>query len=428
MSEPAEPRRERVLTALLFCWFFLTVCTYSLLRPVRSSLLLFSLGPAALPWVYMGTALATGIAVFIFSKCAGLPRKRLIGSVLALFSSNLFAWWWIAGQSWGWVAPAFYVWTDVFSIMAVTVFWMYANDLFPPAAAKRVFGLIVSAGAAGGSLGSWLTESLVGRIGTVNMLLIAGASYSAILGLLLATERLSGGRSAERAAGARAGPKLALGDIPDAMRLLFASRFLLLLTAVACCERLVPDFSDYLFQTLTREAYPLRDGYTEFFARFEKWRNLGALILTVFLTKPLLQRLGVRFALASVPFSILVLGAGFLLAPGLAAAVLLKGVEEGQRHSWFKAGKEVSYTATDREVIYRIKGYIEMFFYRFSRGVAGFLLLMATTQAGLGPRGIAALMLPLAAFWLWAAWQAGCEFQRIEADNARNGKPATSRR
>jgi ATP/ADP translocase len=297
--------------------------------------------------------------------------------------------------------------------MAVTVFWMYANDLFPPASAKKRFGLIVAAGAAGGSVGSWLTEQLVARIGTVNMLMVAAGCCSLILAVLFACEQISGGRSAERASGPSK-PGVELGQLPAAMRLLFSSRFLMLLTAVACFERLVPDFSDYIFQSLAREAYPSRDSYTRFFAGFEKWRNCGAFVATVFLTGPMLQRLGVRAGLVSVPLSIIILGAGFIFWPGLAAAVLLKGIEEGQRHSWFKAAKEVSYTATDREVIYRIKGYIEMFFYRFARGVAGFLLLLAGA-AGLGPSGIAAAMLPLAVLWLWAAWQAGGEFRKLES-------------
>lgn len=418
-------RGERLLTFLMFLWFFITICAYYTVRPVRSALVLTDFEPTILPWIYMGTAIVTGIVVYIYAKLAGLPRKRLIGGVLLFFAANFFAWWWVATQAqaarqagtggWGWTSPGFYVWLDVYSIMAVTIFWMYANDVFPPRSAKRIFGVIGAAGPLGGLTGAWLTSRVVEDLGTVNMILVGAGIYLMALVIFLALEALTRGKSAERGAAAEKFEKAQLSELPAVLRLIGSSRFLLLLTLVVCFERMVPDFADYIWQA-TLDTRFTGDAYTQFFAKVEFWRNLIAFFATLFFTAAILNLLGVRFGLASVPATIVALALVFFFMPVLFAAVLLKNVEEGQRHTWFKAAKETTYTATSREVIYRVKGYIEMFFYRLSRGVAGLILLLITAVAGFGLRGVALAAVPLALVWLYCAWNLGKEYQALEEE------------
>lgn len=417
-------REDRLRAALMFLWFFITTCAYYVIRPVRSSLLMTQIGPQALPWVYMATAAATGIAVFLYAKCAALPRRLLIGGTILFFTANLLVWRWLAAQTqaarlvggggWAWTAPAFYVWTDIFSIMAITIFWIYANDVFPPAKAKCLFGIIGAGGPAGGIAGAWLTEYLTSIVGTINLILVAAAIFMAAFFLFLALERLNRGFSAAAARTPRNAAGADLSELLPVMRWIFSSRFLLLLTIVVCMERMVPDFVDYIFQTLGKAAYLNQDDYTRFFANFEKWRNVGALAATLLLTGAILNKAGVGFALACVPATILVLGGLFVLMPVLGVVILLKGLEEGQRHSWFKAGKEVTYTATDHDTIYRAKAYIEMFFYRLARGVAGFLILLIVNVAGCGPVAVALAALPLALGWSYCAWSLGLEYKELE--------------
>ena len=424
---------ERLLTLLMFLWFFITICAYYTARPLRSALLLSDYDPTILPWIYMGTAVVTGIVVYIYAKLASLPRKLLIGGVLLFFAANFFGWWWVASQAeaarqtesgaWGWASPGFYVWLDVYSIMAVTIFWMYANDVFPPKSAKRIFGIIGAAGPLGGLTGAFLTSRLVEGLGTVDMILVGAGIYLLAFVIFLLLEAVTRGKSAERGAAAEKFEKANLSELPAVMRLIASSRFLLLLALVVCFERMVPDFADYIWQTTLDSTFADRDAYSQFFARVEFWRNVIAFVATLFFTAAILNLLGVRFGLASVPATIVVLALAFALSPVLLMAVLLKNVEEGQRHTWFKAAKETTYTATSREVIYRVKGYIEMFFYRLSRGIAGLILLMITAVAGLGLKAVAIAAVPLALVWLYCAWNLGKEYEVLEAESEAR-KPA----
>jgi len=438
-------RGDRLATSLLFLWFLLSICSYYVIRPVRSTLVLFSLGPDALPWVYMGTAVATGIAVWVFAKFSRAPRRMLIGGTMVFLAGNLVFWWWAAGQaveareaalqalrdmaakgqavdgvrpgstSWDWTSPVFYVWADVFSSMAVTVFWMYANDLFGHASAKHTFGIIAAAGPAGGFAGAWLSETLAGPLGPVNLVLVAAGVFALAFGCFVAAEAVTKGRSAHAATTGPAKHAADLRKLPQVVRALASSRLLLLLTLVVCFERVIPDFVDWVFQTAGHAAIADPTRWTEFFAAFDKWRELIVLGAMLFITSPLLTLGGPTWALASVPASIVLLGLGFSVWPVFAIAVALKGMEEGQRHAWFKAGKELVYTVTSRDVIYSVKGYIEVFLYRFSRGIAGLVLLLLTAVLGLGPQGVALAAVPLAFLWLWAVRALGREYRKEEA-------------
>jgi ATP/ADP translocase len=83
------PKEERQRASLLFGWLFLFITTYYVLRPVRRGIVLDGLGNDNMCFVYMGTALVTGLTVYIYSRFAHLPRRVLIGTIYSVFFLNL---------------------------------------------------------------------------------------------------------------------------------------------------------------------------------------------------------------------------------------------------------------------------------------------------------------------------------------------------
>ncbi len=416
-------RGERLPTLLLFLWFLLTIASYYVVRPVRSTLVLFSLGPEALPWVYMGTALATGLAVWVFARFSRARRSHLVGGTIVVLLLTLVFWWWAAGMAvkaraagssaWDWTSPLFYVWVDVFSSLAVTVFWMVANDVFGTGGAKRTFGVLAAAGPAGGFLGAWLAEVLARPVGPVDLVLVAAGLFAVVLLLFLALEKVTGGRSAVRSAEPQERPA-DLRRLREVVRTVAGNPLLLFIVVVVFFERAAPDFVDWIFQSVGKDAIDHPTEWTAFFAQFDKWREVAVLAATFFVTPALLSLGGPTIAMLTVPVSIVLFAGGFAVWPVFALAVLMKGFEEGQRHAWFKAGKELTYTVTSRDIIYAVKGYIEVFLYRFARGVAGLILLFLTALLGFGPQGVAAAVAPLCLIWVWAIIRLGREFRAEE--------------
>lgn len=414
LNAPREWNRAAI-ASLLFVWLAITICSYYILRPVRSALILTHFGPQALPWVYMGAALFTGLTVWVYSHFVHLPRRRLLAGVLLVFLSNFPVLWWLARTGSSWLSPILYVWTDVFSIMSVTIFWIYANDLFDADDAKQSFGRIGAAGMVGAMFGAWLTQQLVGRIGVEGMMLVAGGVYSLILPCFATLEWITGGRSASRTKIIESFEKHSFESLVSIARSILASRTLTLLVVVVAFERFAPDFVDYIFSSAMYHAFPEKAAFAHAFAFFDLWRNGVIFVTSFFLTSRILKNFGVHRAMTAVPLTILIGCATYSASPVLAVAIGLKGLEEGQRHAWYKAGKETVYTATNTEVIYKVKAYIEMFVYRFARGAAGLMLLILTETLGLGPRGVALAALPLAAAWGWATWLLGSTYEAIDS-------------
>jgi AAA family ATP:ADP antiporter len=408
---------ERRLAFLAASWHFLTVAAMYILYPVRGAFLLETFGPSILPWVLMAGAAATGAASWAYARAAVLPRKKFISGALGVSAAGLAGWW--ALSAWARSTPglpfAFYIWTDVFSITAVTLFWSYANDRFKGDAARRWFGFLAAAGALGGMAGSAAARLLVGRIGAVHLLLVGAAAIAAVLWVFHRMERLPD--PASSASGPA--PEAASGPA-EAARAVWKSPLLLAMAGLVFFERFVPDLSNFVFSFMAQAALPGTQALVGFMAAFGFWQNLLSLACGAVLTKWILDKAGVGGALLGAPLANLVGSIAFALFPSLAAATAYNGIEGWQRYSWFKAAKETAYSSAGKGVIYQVKPYIEMFVYRFARGLAGLALLLLTGKdfLGLGPAEVAWAAVPFALAWALCAWKLGREYRREERDRA----------
>lgn len=421
--------RAGTRTAILFAWHFLILCSYYLLRPARASLMLDGFGTAALPWMYMASAAATGAVVWIYTFFSHLPRRRLVGGTMLILLAALLLLGAALSAGRAWAAPALYVCTDIFSILSVTLFWMYADDAHSPEEANRCFGRLAAAGTLGGAAGASLAALAAGSLGVEALPLLAAAVYAPALLCLALLERPRGpAPSAE--------PVQALGPgrvagLTSVVSSILASRDLVLLVAVVALERGAPDFVDFVFNSSLHDAFSDKESFASAFAAVDLCRSAISFLAAFFLASRVLKGLGVRWALASVPATIAVGAAVFAAFPVLAVAVSLKTLEEAQRHAWFKAGKELLYTGASRDVIYRVKPFAEIFLYRFARGAAGLAILFLTGVLGFGPGGVAAAAVPLAAAWGWAAWTLGRARSvrplggNVEAESRRSADPAS---
>lgn len=412
---PAGAPGERKLALLLAAWNFLTIAVYYILTPVRGAFLLHNFGPMGLPWVYMAGAAATGLVVWGYGGLSWLPRRRLIGGALALLTASLGGWWLagLAASQAPWVSFAYYIYGDLFSIMSVTLMWTYANDRFGPGSAKKYFGLVAAAGPLGAVMGSLVTSHLVEVTGVLPLLLAAALIYAATMGVFALAERVPYEK-----------PSLAVPEIQPAaekgfLRNILTTPFLAYLSLLVLLERLVPDFANYIYYAAVYQAYPSKEAMVSFNASFGLWQNMFSLLGSLFLTRLILRRLGVGKALMGPAFSLFAGLLWFAVSPVLAVAVGVNAIEGLQRYTWFKSAKEATYTVGNRDVIYRFKAFIEMFLYRFARGLAGVILLFLTHQSMLawGVKGVALAGVPFAMLWLYAAWRVGREFEKAERRN-----------
>ncbi|MBX9688959.1 MAG: hypothetical protein K2X27_19785 [Candidatus Obscuribacterales bacterium] len=406
---------ERLVTSLLFLWQFLFICVYYVLRPIRRGLFLDGLGNDWMPLVYIGTALVTAAVVWLYSKFSHLPRKTLISSVYGFFAVNLLAWWQIFQNESRIASGVFWVWLDVFSIMGVTLFWMYANDVFNSDRAKRLFGILAAGGGLGAVLGSSITAGLVNVIGSTNLLLVASGLVVCTLGIFLWLEKITSKLSFERSAASKI--KTAdLNNFGGVIKTIFSNKLLLCLTCIVTFERVTPDLVQFLYNDVLKHMATGGDAIAALDANLERWRAIVEFFVEMFLVSAILRKFGNRFALSSNAMIIFAGLISYALIPNPAILIAVFHADEGCRHAWFKAAKELMYTVTPREVLYSVKPVIEMFFYRFARGLAGVIIYLVNTVLGFGSAGVLAAGALVAAAWFYCASVLSNEYEKLEAD------------
>lgn len=415
---------ERTITALLFTWIFLFICVYYILRPIRRGLFLAGLGNEYMPLVYIGTALFTGAVVWLYSKFSKAPRKILISSVYGIFIVNLLAWWQIFKHESPIASGAFWVWLDVFSIMGVTLFWMYANDVCDSNKAKRLFGVIAAGAGLGAVLGSTITACLIGSIGTSNLLLVAAGLVALTLGLFHVLEALNKKKNVVERATAPEFEKAKVSNISGAFRLIFQNKFLLCLFFVVAFERVTPDMVQFLYNDILKNMATGRDAIAAIDANLERWRGIVEFVVELFLVSAIVRKLGSGFCLSSSAGLIFAGVTMFAIVPNPVILMAVFHGDEAMRHAWFKAAKELMYTVTSRDVLYNVKPVIEMFVYRMARGVAGVIIFVVNTALGLGAKGVMAAAAICALSWLYCGWKLSKEYSRLEMEATRRALEA----
>lgn len=410
---------ERTITSLLFVWLFLFICVYYILRPIRRGLFLSGLGNEYMPLVYIGTAVVVGLVVWLYSKFSKAPRKILISSVYGIFIVNLLAWWQIFKCESPIASGAFWVWVDVFSIMGVTLFWMYANDVCDSDRAKRLFGVVAAGGGLGAVLGSTITASLVGTIGTTNLLLVAAGIVALTLGLFHVLEALNKTKNVAERVAAPEFEKAKVSSISGAFALIFKNKFLLLLLFVVAFERVTPDMVQFLYNDLLKSMATGRDAIAAIDANLERWRGMVEFVVELFLVSAIVRKMGSGFCLSSSAGLIFAGITMFAIVPNPIILMAVFHGDEAMRHAWFKAAKELMYTVTSRDVLYNVKPVIEMFVYRMGRGVAGVIIFIVNNALGLGAKGVMAAAGICALAWLYCGWKLAKEYTRLEYEATR---------
>src|SRR5690606_36879002 len=87
-------RDQRRKAALLSGWFFVTITTLWLLKPIRQASLLGHLGAAELPYVRFGSVVAVALVVLVYSRIVDrLTRLQVARGASLVFAAVLLAIW-----------------------------------------------------------------------------------------------------------------------------------------------------------------------------------------------------------------------------------------------------------------------------------------------------------------------------------------------
>ncbi len=410
----ARPGEERAV-GLAFLYFFLLLCSYYLLRPLRDAM-----APAAglhnLVWLFSATFVVMFALTPMFGALVSRVRKLLLLPVTyGFFASNLLVFFLLfrANPESQPVASAFFVWLSVFNMFVVSVFWSFMADVFRGEEAKRLFGPIAAGGGTGAIIGPMLTQWLAVPMGIDGLVGLSMLLLLATVPCILALARWAEQRHGHFVLPA-ADPEARIGGGPLAgIGLVARSRYLQGIFALIGIGSVAGTFMYFEMQHLAAAAYPDVELRTRFYARLDIAVNVSAWVLQGFIVARLIRWAGLSLALLTMPVMALAsfawLAAVPLILPLAATQVLRRAGEFGVG----RPCREVLFTIVDPETKYKAKNFIDTTLQRGSDMVGAWLHVMLTA-AGVTLAGFAVLsaagMLAIAG----VAWRLGQAFNRRE--------------
>jgi AAA family ATP:ADP antiporter len=430
LRRAVDVREQETAALVASCaYFFFVLSAYYVIRPVRDEMGVAG-GVENLAWLFTGTLAGMLLVHPLFTALVvRFPRRRFVPLIYRFFILNLGLFFLAfgaadAGQA-VWVGRVFFVWTSVFNLFVVSVFWSFMTDLYRPAQSQRLFGLVAVGGTLGAILGSTITSALVPLLGPVNLLLVSAL----LLELAARAARVLDGQEAALARGApeetAAGGEddgIVGGRALDGIRHVLRSPYLLGIAALMLLFTIASTFLYFQQAAIVARVFEGDpQARTRLFAGIDLAVNVLTLATQVFLTGRVLRWLGVALGLAVLPLMSLI-GFGILgIAPGLTVLVAFQVLRRAGNFAIQRPAREVLYTVLPRTDKYKAKNFNDTFVYRVGDQL-GAWSYAAIAWLGLGLSGLAFTMVPLSAAWLLLALWLGARYRRLL--DARRREPA----
>jgi AAA family ATP:ADP antiporter len=413
--------REGEVAAVVWscAYFFFALSAYYVLRPIRDDMGVAG-GVRNLAWLFSATLAAMLLVHPLYTALvARLPRARFVPLVYRVFIATLVAFFLlfrvVDASHAVWIGRVFFIWTSVFNVFVVSVFWSLMADLYRPSQGQRLFGLVAVGGTLGSVLGASITSGLSHFLSPTSLLLasallleLAARSARALDG---EAETLARAADPEDAAPEQS-ERVIGGGVLDGIAHVLRSPYLLGIAVFMLLFTITSTFLYFQQADIVGSALKDRAARTRVFANIDLAVNVLTLVTQLFLTGRVLRWLGLGLGLAFLPVLTL-LGFGILAsAPVLAVVVAFQVLRRAGNFGIERPAREVLYTVLPRTEKYKAKNFNDTFVYRLGDQV-GAWSYTAIGWLGFGLSGLALTMVPLSAAWLLLALWLGARHRRL---------------
>lgn len=408
---------ERSVFAALFLHAVLNGIALVFFETPANTLFLVQVGAAALPYVYIVTAIVLVALGLVITRLERRHRRPVVlrGVLGFLLATVLLLTGLTVGLGGPWISGLLMVWKEILWVLLALEFWALAGTLLDLRQGKRLFGPIGGGQILALVVGGAAVPVLAPLLGTEGLLLVsAGALVGAalVLGWVLRTHGEALEAAEEEARDAALGAPRKIQESP----------YFRLFVVVSGLSVVVAYLVDFLFLDRIQVALVDEARLSQFFGVFFVGYGLLQVVSSFFVVGPLLSRVGVAGALLILPAAE-ALEAGGIVAAGLAGAVgvgvilavLTKLTDEVIRTTLESPSQRILYQAFPSSVRFRVQTLVEMGVEPTAVGVSGLVILAFTLTQGASAVGVAVLLAVLAAAWLLLARRLGGEYPRALA-------------
>ena len=364
------------------------------IRPLRDEMGVAG-GVENLRWMFLGTLaamLGVGGIFSLISRRWGRPSLPVLYRFLQLnLLIFLVAPRFLPASLAAPLARGFFVWASVYNLFVVSVVWGAMADRFRAEQARRVFGFLAAGGTLGAIAGSFLTSTLAGRVGPLNLL----ALTIGFLELGLFAARRASASDNRPAVAASSPTKDSSRNSPYVIGMALNVLFFTITSACVYLEQ----------AKIVKASFASPAERTAMFARIDLLVNVAGLGIQMILTGRIIALFGVGGAAAVLPSLTLIGFVALWSRPTLGVLVAFQVARRAVDYALARPCREIFYASARRGGSLGAKTLIDTAVYRAGDALGawayGFFAILP------GPFGTAMLIVPLSLAWIGVSLKLG---------------------
>ncbi len=388
---------ERLKLLFLSVAFFLVIAGYTIAKDLKDTVFISVVGRYWIPWAKVASMFILVPAVLFYSKLVDKMRRyQLLSFYAALFGVLGFVFALLIGHPtiglgntdsspyriFGWL---FYFFVEGYSPFLVSVFWAFANSINNPQAAKKNYGLMVSASKFGGLLSAgfaWMLFSWSVRTGgqlisavALHQLVLVISSLLILLvvpTIFLLMKKVPGHYLHGYEAAYRVEKRKKRLGKEDAgifigLKMMLKYPYVLGIFGMVFFYEVIATVLGYLRLTVAQANAAGISEVSSFLYKTYFYTHLIGVFISLFGTRALLDKLGERFCLLLIPVLSGLLLLYFMIGMNptslIIAFVTLKSINYA--FSW--PVRESLYIPTVKEIKFKSKSWVDAFGSKFAK-------------------------------------------------------------
>ena len=428
-------RGELPLAVMSALFFFLVLCGYFFLRPVREAMGV-ARGMDELRWLFVATSVTSLAAVLAFGGVVARMNRRRFIPVAYLFvivcligfaalliqdvraGGGLIGTDAQTGLSRG-VGYTFYIWLTVINLFTTSVFWAFMVDIFDVDQGKRLFAFVGIGGTLGALAGGWATNQISGMTESpylpAGLMLTGAACFALAIAVMLMLDKMAvrsdasslgavgggsaGGGEADGGSAAQEDGGEIGGSFWEGAQAVLTSPYLL---GVGLWVVFMAISNTMIYFTQANIILNDSDTFSQLvgsFAQFDYVAQIVTLITQVFITTHLIRKVGVGWTLAVLPLVTLAGFAVLAVWPVYGVMLIFQAIHRATRYAISRPSRETLFSVVTPSEKYKAKPVVDVFLYRFGdaagAGIDGMFAALGLTLAW-----VAMSTAPLAAMWI----------------------------
>lgn len=390
--------------------FALLMASLYTVRPLRDELGIQA-GAESMQWLFSGTFVAMLLLVPLYGwVISRWPRRWVVPCVFVALGVSLLLARGVAvgleGSARATFAAGLFVWISAFNLLAVSVFWSLAVDVFSPRSSRRSFGLVSAGGTAGALAGPLIAAGVVRFGAPDDLMVVSGFLLFAVAVAGWGLERTDDPPESAEGLG---------GGVVQGFGLMLAEPRLRMLCGYLLCMTWVSTVLYFVQARVIAAAELDSAARTTTFAMLDLVVNGSAIVVQLLLTGRVLERLGLAAVLLTLPVVSGLALIGVSLAPSLSVVLVAQALRRSTNFALARPAREVLFTSVGRLARFKGKNVVDTVVYRGGDMLAGWAFSLLEL-AGVGLGAIAWLATPAVGVWAWLGVRLGRGIESPQAD------------